>query len=117
MLPRYKVRVQGDMERVFDTIVAAMEYATRSVYMAPRHFDMCEISLRAGDSYAYEYGFKSVELEATAKEIPKRVLSAAPEMLQALKNIVSSAPLIGLPLALEKDIQSACDLIARLEEK
>ena len=45
------------------------------------------------------------------------LFAAAPEMLRALKNIVSSAPLIGLPLALEKDIQSACELITRLGEK
>lgn len=46
-----------------------------------------------------------------------KLIAAAPEMLQALKNIVSSAPVTGLPLAIEKDIQTACDLITRLGEK
>lgn len=117
MIPKYKVRVEGSPEYTFDSIGAAMDHATRQVYMPSRHYDMCETYLLAGSKYEYQYGEKTVELEATAKEIPKRVLYAAPEMLQALKNIVASAPITGLPLALEKDIQTACDLITRLGEK
>jgi hypothetical protein len=44
-----------------------------------------------------------------------RLFTMAPTMLQALKNIVQSAPLKGLPLALELDIQSACHLIKAIE--
>ena len=117
MIPKYKVRVEGNPEYTFDSIGAAMDHATRQVYMPTVHHDMCRIALRAGESFSYSYGFKTVELEATAKEISKPVLDASPEMLQVLKNIVASAPITGLPLALEKDIQAACDLIARLGEK
>ncbi len=52
------------------------------------------------------------EGEANAK-----LIAAAPELLQALKNIISSAPITCLPLALEKDIQAACILIERLGAK
>ena len=45
------------------------------------------------------------------------IMAASPDLLQALKNIVSSAPLMGLPLALEKDIQSACWLIRQIESE
>lgn len=44
-----------------------------------------------------------------------RLIAAAPEMLQILNNIVSSAPLTGLPLALEKDIQDAIAVIKKIE--
>lgn len=44
------------------------------------------------------------------------LIAAAPEMLQTLKNIVASAPLRGLPLALEKDIQRACWILERLSK-
>jgi hypothetical protein len=48
------------------------------------------------------------EMDANA-----RLIGAAPGMLEALKRIVQSAPRTGLPLALEKDIQDACNLITR----
>lgn len=35
-------------------------------------------------------------------------------MFRALENICASAPLRGLPLALEKDIQTACYLLTKL---
>ncbi len=53
----------------------------------------------------------------TECEANAALIAAAPELLQALKNIIQSAPLVGLPLALEKDIQSATYVIARAEGK
>ena len=43
------------------------------------------------------------------------LISAAPEMLKIIKRIISSAPITGLPLALEKDIQSASNIILKAE--
>lgn len=43
------------------------------------------------------------------------LVAAAPEMLEALKRIIQSAPFNGLPLALETDIQNACHVIAQAE--
>ena len=42
-----------------------------------------------------------------------RLISAAPELLKALQQILSSAPITGLPLALEKDISHACNVVAK----
>lgn len=42
------------------------------------------------------------------------LIAAAPEMFRVLENITSSAPMTGLPLALEKDIQTACNLLTKL---
>lgn len=44
-----------------------------------------------------------------------RLMAAAPEMLRALKNIVASAPIKGLPLALEIDIEHARTVINRAQ--
>lgn len=47
-------------------------------------------------------------------QIDADLIAAAPEMYRALCNIAASAPLRGLPLALEKDIQTACYLLTKL---
>jgi hypothetical protein len=49
------------------------------------------------------------------QEANSRIMSLAPEMLEVLKRIVASAPITGLPLGLEKDIQDACHLIKNAE--
>lgn len=59
---------------------------------------------------------KDPQTFAQACELSK-LFGAAPEMLMALKNIVASAPLTGIPLALEKDIQAACAIISKIEGK
>ena len=45
------------------------------------------------------------------------LIAAAPDMLEALKRIIQSAPLTGLPLALEKDIQSAINVINNIQKE
>lgn len=42
------------------------------------------------------------------------LIAAAPSMFRVLENICASAPITGLPLALEKDIQAACNLLTKL---
>ncbi len=50
-------------------------------------------------------------------ETNARLISHSPELLRVLKNIISSSPLNNsLPLALEKDIQTAIYLINRIEK-
>lgn len=44
-----------------------------------------------------------------------RLIACAPELLQALRNIIDSAPIRGLPRALENDIQLACGLVTKAE--
>lgn len=39
------------------------------------------------------------------------------ELDQALRRIICSAPIAGIPLALEKDIQSACTLVSKRRRK
>ena len=58
--------------------------------------------------------YQTIAYDVSNNDAP--ILTAAPEMLRLLKNIVSSAPLKGLPLALEKDIQDACIIITRLNK-
>lgn len=44
-----------------------------------------------------------------------RLICNAPQMLQILQGILQSAPLVGLPLALEKDIQDAASMVSKLK--
>lgn len=64
------------------------------------------------DVVAVNGGLIATDLE----ENDARLIAAAPELLEVLKHIVASAPLRGLPLALEKDIQDACHLLTRIQE-
>jgi hypothetical protein len=54
--------------------------------------------------------------DATDKQsqLDADLIAAAPEMLKALERIIQSAPMVGLPLALEKDIQTATQLLSRI---
>jgi len=87
-LPIYTVQIENLATQEFESINAAIDYAARHVYLAPRHLDMLEAALRGGQEYTYEYGFKAVTLSASAKEIPKDLIAAAPELLSALKAIL-----------------------------
>lgn len=75
------------------------------------------VTLALNDSYYPDLN-QSIRAEAMVGIIDSDlVLNSSAELLQVLKNIVSSAPIVGLPLALEKDIQAACALITKLEAK
>lgn len=86
-LPIYTVQIMNSAAQEFESINAAIDYAARHVYLAPRHLDMLEAALRGGQEYTYEYGFKAVTLSASAKEIPKALIAAAPEMLELLNRV------------------------------
>lgn len=43
--------------------------------------------------------------------------SPTTDLLTALKRIIASAPLCGLPLALEIDIQAASAIVAKMEAR
>jgi hypothetical protein len=45
------------------------------------------------------------------------LIAAAPMLYETLARICASAPLKGLPLALEIDIQSACALLTKIRGK
>lgn len=84
-IPKYLVTVEGGALQSFEHISSAIDYASRHVYLAPKHMDMLTAALREGQAYTYSYGLKSVTIRATAKEIPKSLIDAAPELLEALQ--------------------------------
>ena len=49
------------------------------------------------------------------KDALGNLFAASPELLDALKNLVKSLPIVGLSLAVEKDIQSAIIAIRKAE--
>lgn len=87
-LPIYTVQIENSAAQTFDNINAAVDYATRHVYLAPRHFDSLDAALRGGQEYTYAYGFKTVTLSASSKEIPKALIAAAPDLLKSLKSML-----------------------------
>lgn len=64
------------------------------------------------NSTAVEGKFTTVCSDVTNADA--NLIAAAPELLQVLKNLVSSIPLNGNSLAVEKDVADACRLITRL---
>jgi len=71
-LPIYTVQIENSAAQTFDNISAAVDYASRHVYLSPRHFDSLDAALRSGQEYTYAYGFKTVTLGKMINVVDKK---------------------------------------------
>jgi hypothetical protein len=59
---KYQVQVVGEPMQDFTSLNAAIDYATRHVYLPWEDGVKAYAELMEGRSYQYSYGFKSVEI-------------------------------------------------------
>ena len=86
---KYIVNIENDLPREFDEIFAALDYASRQMYIGKNIDDYYE-TLKSGNTFRFSYGFKNGEIVPVGTYVSDSTINFSPEMLSTLKETVDS---------------------------
>ena len=115
--PCYRAMVEGEPLQTFSTAGAALDYATRHVYLPGSRGEEAMRAIQSGEPFHYSYGFRTVTIDRIGEDRIAACVraceginpEAVPEMLEALRWIrdkCTGLPAVARALA-EKAIAKA----------